>query len=122
MPLPGAHSASTLHSTLLTAPCALCLRVLQVCHYQAHYTQEGRARRSDYRIYPIVGEVGCESQRAGAGDGHEAGADGAREVGADGVRGAADEGGAGAGAGANPKDAQLADEPASPRLRATPTV
>lgn len=33
-------------------PCYLC----QMCHFQAHYTAEGRSRHTDYRIYPIVRE------------------------------------------------------------------
>jgi hypothetical protein len=33
-------------------PCHLC----DLCHFEAHYTTEGQARRTDYRIYPLLQE------------------------------------------------------------------
>ena len=46
-----------------TLPCQLC----QVCHYQAHYTKQGAARRRDYRIYPLLSGADEEDQPAEGG-------------------------------------------------------
>jgi hypothetical protein len=73
-------------------PCHLC----QACHFQAHYTRDGEARRSDYRVYPLLFE------RADEGEGDE---------------------GVGAGAGANAQQQQQEEEvgaPAAPPLALPP--